>query len=295
MIETFEARSDRLQQARDVDAFFLPSKSLLWYSYWQRGRIVETDDGKRRLIRGAGGYFKLDSWVLANIVQLATQCFCRKFLTLRNDPCGRQYDQMTQAARSGTANIAEGSARHYTSTETEMTLTDVARASFQELSGDYLNWLLQKGELPWGKDSVQAREIYALRLSPADYGPDIQRDACARILAERQKFAKWLDSDDSSVRANALLILIARVCNMLNRQLENREDSFREQGGFRENLTRIRLEDRDAAQAAEGAPQCPKCGAPMRKMVAKRGRNAGNAFWSCTKYPDCSGTRRIEL
>ena len=255
--------------------------------------IMETD-GKTRLIRGASGYFKLDSWILANIVQLATQCFCKKFLSIQNDPCGRQYDQMTQAARSGTANIAEGSARHYTSTETEMTLTDVARASFQELSGDYLNWLLQKGELPWEKDSVQAQEIYSLRLSPATYGSDIQHDACTRILAERQKFAKWLDSDNSSIVANTLLILIARICNMLNHQLENREDSFREQGGFRENLTRVRLKERDAAQATEGAPQCPKCGAPMRKMVAKRGRNSGNPFWSCTKYPDCIGTRNIE-
>lgn len=254
-------------------------------------------EGDKRLIHSADGYFNLDSWILSNVVQLGTQSFCKKFLTLQNDPCGRQYDQMTQAARSGTANIAEGSARHYTSTETEMTLTDVARASFQELSGDYLNWLLQKGELPWEKTSAQAREIYDIHISPPEREDgarrDIRRDACARILNERAKFAKWLDSEDSSVRANTLLILIARICNMLNRQLENREEAFREQGGFRENLTRIRLEERDAAQADEGAPQCPKCGAPMRKMVAKRGRNSGRQFWSCTKYPDCTGTRSI--
>ncbi len=69
-----------------------------------------------------GCYF-LDSWVLANIVQLGTQQFCRQFLNRRNDPCGRQYDQMTQAARSGCANIAEGSARRATSRQTEMTPT----------------------------------------------------------------------------------------------------------------------------------------------------------------------------
>ena len=49
-----------------------------------------------------------------------------------NDPCGRQYDQMTQAARSVPANIAEGNSRHSTSKETEMRLTDVARASLAE-------------------------------------------------------------------------------------------------------------------------------------------------------------------
>lgn len=72
-------------------------------------------------------YFWLDTWVLANVVQLATQDFCTRFLNLKNDPCGRQYDQMTQAARSAPANIGEGNSRHTTSRETEMKLTDVAK------------------------------------------------------------------------------------------------------------------------------------------------------------------------
>lgn len=84
---------------------------------------------------GTGGYFRLDSWILANIVQLGTQKFCKQFLNRTNDPCGRQYDQMTQAARSGCANNAEGSARRATSRETEMKLTDVARSSLAELAG----------------------------------------------------------------------------------------------------------------------------------------------------------------
>ena len=44
------------------------------------------------------GYFWLDSWVMANVIQLATQDFCSRYLNQKNDPCGRQYDQMTQAA-----------------------------------------------------------------------------------------------------------------------------------------------------------------------------------------------------
>jgi len=67
---------------------------------------------------GAGGYFRLDSWVLADVVQLGTQRFCRLFLNRTNDPCGRQFNQMNQAARSGCANIAEGSARRSTAKET---------------------------------------------------------------------------------------------------------------------------------------------------------------------------------
>ena len=64
------------------------------------------------------GYYWLDTWVLANVIQLATQDFCAAYLNHANDPCGRQYDQMTQAARSAPANIAEGNSRHSTSKET---------------------------------------------------------------------------------------------------------------------------------------------------------------------------------
>ena len=60
-------------------------------------------------------YYWLDTWVLANVIQLATQDFCMRFLNRNNDPCGRQYDQMTQAARSAPANIAEGNSRRSTS------------------------------------------------------------------------------------------------------------------------------------------------------------------------------------
>ena len=168
---------------------------------------------------GTGGYFWLDSWILANIVQLGTQTFCRRFLNRTNDPCGRQFDQMTQAARSGCANNAEGSARRATSKETEMKLTDVARSSLAELSGDFQNWLLRQGKIPWGKKTPEAREVYAVRLDKAEYGEDVVHDACAHILTQKKKFAKWLEHGNDEAMANALLILIARVINMLNHQL----------------------------------------------------------------------------
>ncbi|MBQ7539574.1 MAG: four helix bundle protein, partial [Bacteroidaceae bacterium] len=94
-------------------------------------------------------YYWLDTWIMANVIQLATQDFCDRFLNRTNDPCGRLYDQMTQAARSAPANIAEGNSRHSTSKEAEMKLTDVARATLAELANDYLNWLLRHERLPW--------------------------------------------------------------------------------------------------------------------------------------------------
>ncbi len=240
---------------------------------------------------GTGGYFRLDSWILANIVQLGTQQFCRQFLNRRNDPCGRQFDQMTQAARSGCANTAEGSARRATSRETEMRLTDVARSSLAELSGDYLNWLLAKEKTPWKKSSSQARRIYDIRLDRAEYGEDVVHDACSHILQQKKRFSEWLDSEDNEVIVNALLILIARVINMLNHQMETQGRDFEVEGGFREKLTRIRHESR---AVTENAPICPECGGQMTRRVARTGKNSGKAFWGCVKYPDCRGVREME-
>ncbi len=240
---------------------------------------------------GTGGYYWMDSWILGNIVQLGTQRFCRQFLNRRNDPCGRQYDQMTQAARSGCANNAEGSARRATSTETEMRLTDVARASLAELAGDFLNWLLQQGKAPWRKDSPEAREVYAIRLDKPAYGEDVVHDASVHILAQKQKFAKWLESGDEETMANVMLILIARVINMLNHQMESQGESFKREGGFREKLTGIRVE---ARAKQENAPDCPDCGKPMTRRQARSGKNSGKAFWGCTGYPNCRGIREVE-
>ncbi|MCF7837301.1 MAG: four helix bundle suffix domain-containing protein [Candidatus Marinimicrobia bacterium] len=243
------------------------------------------------LFGGTGGYFWLDSWVLANIVQLGTQRFCRLFLNRTNDPCGRQYDQMTQAARSGCANNAEGSARRATSRETEMKLTDVARSSLAELAGDYINWLLQKKRLPWRKDAPEARAVYAVRLDKPDYGEDVVYDACAQILAQQAKFAGWLESQDDEIMANVLLILIARVINMLNHQMESQGRTFEQEGGFREKLTQVRV----AARALqEDAPPCPPCGRPTTRRTARQGKNAGRDFWGCTGYPECKGVLAIE-
>ena len=233
----------------------------------------------------------MDSWILANIVQLGTQRFCGRFLNRTNDSAGRQYDQMTQAARSGCANNAEGSARRATSKETEMKLTDVARASLAELAGDYVNWLLKKDQVPWKKSSAEARAVYEVRLDSPDYGEDVVHDACEHILAQKRKFLAWLESEDDVVMANVLLILIARVINMLNHQMEAQGEKFQEEGGFREKLTTLRVEQR--AQK-ESAPLCPDCGKPMTKRKAKTGTNAGQAFWGCTGYPECKGIRKVE-
>ena len=78
-----------------------------------------------------------------------------RFIDYRIDPGHRLYDQMTQAARSIRANIAEGSGRHDTSLETEMRLTDVARASSHELMGDFMNYMMRHFLTAWTTDDIR--------------------------------------------------------------------------------------------------------------------------------------------
>ncbi len=236
------------------------------------------------------GYFYLDSWILANIIQLGTQRFCFRFLNQRNDPCGRQFDQMTQAARSGVANIAEGSSRRETSKETEMRLTDVARANLAELAGDYINWLLMSQKSPWAKDSQEAKQILSIHLDSPNYLNDVAHDACEHILQQQKKFVQWIDSSDDITAANYLLLLIGRTINMLNKQMNAQQEKFKANGGFREKLTEVRLTQK---VKEENGPTCPDCGKPMTRRMAKAGRNSGKEFWGCTGYPDCKGILNI--
>jgi four helix bundle suffix protein len=236
------------------------------------------------------GYRRLDSWILASIVQFATYQFCGKFLTRKLDPTGRQYDQMTQAARSGKVNIVEGSARSATSKETEMKLTDVARASLNELVSDYEDWLLRQGLVPWHKSTEEAKEVFAVRLDKTDYKDDWVYDSCVHLLKQQSKFDRWLLSDNSVTVANCQIVLIRRTIKMLAGQLQTQVEKFGQTGGFREKLTEIRVEARAKQQ---NAPACPNCGKPMTIRKASTGKNAGKEFWGCTGYPDCRGVANI--
>lgn len=242
-----------------------------------------------KLFDPSSGYRRLDSYTLATLIQMATLRFCTRFLNRSNDPCGRQYDQMTQAARSGRANIIEGSERAATSKETEMKLTDVAKASLGELRGDYEMWLLQNHRLPWPKTSPEARAVFRITLDSPDFKEDWVHESARYLFVQEEKFAPWLTSDDDCVVANALMILCSRAIHMLTRQIEAQGKAFTENGGFRERLTTCRIET-----LSNQAPLCPLCEKPMRKRVARQGKNAGNSFWSCSGYPDCTGTRPCE-
>lgn len=265
------------------------------------------------LFKNSTGYKRLDVYILMNIIQLETLVFCRRFLSLENDPCGRQFDQMTQAARSGVKNLTEGSERQATSMQTALKLIDVAKASLCELRDDYLTWLLDKNLPPWPQRSPEAQEVYAVRFDAANYGDDVNYDLARHIIAQRARFAKWFGGGDrllskavdsnraapatrdvaagcGVVFANAMLILIGRALHMLDRLLKQHGDDFVKEGGFSERMTAARVEEKRNQRRAvdEDAPPCPVCGGVMRVRHGKTGD-----FWGCTNYPACKGTRNI--
>lgn len=245
-------------------------------------------------IHSVNGYMSLLSWQLGNILQLATQGFCRRFVDYKVDPCGRLRDQMEMAARTVPANIAEGSSRHQTSYETEMRLLDVARASVSELEGDYLNWIMNHGTTMWRTSDPRYVEVrnYQFQSAPAltqDYLAEISE----YLLAEYTRFATLLSKEDSIHSACVIVVLCERVKQLLTAQINKRLSDFKEEGGFTENMTQERLATIKEKASTEGAPLCPKCGAPMRQRTIKKGSHQGETFWGCTDYPKCDGTRRM--
>lgn len=250
------------------------------------------------IIAPYGGYRKMLSFGFVCLAYHATETFCRRNLGLANDPLGKTAGQMVGAARSARQNMVEASSRAGTSSETELRLLDVAKASLQELAGDYEAFLLDRGLAPWSESSPEAEAFRAVRFAPFDAeNGDVRHAFGKHFLKQRAKFAPFLEPEDPVAAANGILLCIDRASVLLHRQMEKTADAFAECGGFTERMSRKRLETRDAGKDAEpesdggSIPSCPKCGGPMRRVLARKGRNAGKPFWSCRDFPACTGSR----
>lgn len=172
-----------------------------------------------------GGYRNLLTYQKAEIILLGTMYFCEKYISKFD----RTYDQMVQAARSGERNILEGSMASGTSKETEIKLTNVARASLDELRRDYEVYLITRKHKTWGKDHTYYAELSKKhRILPQTY--DI--------------FQKGIESDNPEVAANVLLSLIIVTMYLLTQQLKRLEQDFLKEGGLRERMTKARIEFR---------------------------------------------------
>jgi len=247
-------------------------------------------------IRPSGGYRETCSFQTSTLIYDATVWFCEKFL----DPRSRTVDQMVQAARSGRQNIAEGSRAAATSSQTELRLVNVARASLEELLLDYEDFLRHRHLAQWSPDSTEA---LAVRQVPPQFKKNQTDQSNLSDLTDQARwalYAPWLEHADPAVRANALICLINQANYLLDQQIAALETQFIEGGGYSEQLATARLAERsrkrdpsDRPNPSDKIPACPKCGKPTALRTAKSGKTAGKQFWGCTGYPDCKGVVNI--
>jgi restriction system protein len=266
------------------------------------GRQAQSLRKIRSALRPSGGYRQLRSFQVATIIYDATVAFCDRFIDKRS----RTRDQMVQAARSGRQNIAEGSRASATSSQTELRLVGVARASLDELLLDYEDFLRQRRLPLWDKNAPQARKVRELGRAPdprqADQTRRSEQTDQAREVDAFGPYAVWVNHQDPAIIANSVICLIHQANYLLDRQIASLEAAFVGEGGYTERLAAARIAERQRRSDQEksierpnpGLPNCPSCGKPMVMRTARKGKAAGAQFWGCAGYPGCIGTRPAE-
>ncbi|MDP8221113.1 MAG: four helix bundle suffix domain-containing protein [Candidatus Stygibacter frigidus] len=189
------------------------------------------------LIPKHGGYRNTLSYKLSELIYDITVRFCARYI----DKFSRTTDQMVQAARSGKQNIAEGSLASATSKKTELKLTQVARASLEELKLDYEDFLRQKGLTLWHHDNPLRQSLIDARCQTAD-----EVAAWIKVTCQAQNPQGTKSSNQyPEFSANAAQVLITVACSLLDHQVATQAKDFENQGGFTERLYKIRTQKRE--------------------------------------------------
>lgn len=172
-----------------------------------------------------GGYKSLITYQKAEIIFDGTYYFCHKYFPQHD----RTIDQMVQAARSGKQNIVEGSMASGTSKEMEIKLTNVARASLEELLNDYKDFLRTRKLTIWDKNHNYYAPLTKL-LTTKD--------------ATYETYRKVIESPDPEVSANVLIGLINITSYLLAQQIKSLEKEFLQEGGLKERMSQARIDVR---------------------------------------------------
>ncbi|MFZ4740404.1 MAG: four helix bundle suffix domain-containing protein [Bacteroidales bacterium] len=173
-----------------------------------------------------GGYRNLISYQKAEVIYDGTVYFTKRFFRKYD----RTIDQMVQAARSGKQNIAEASMASATSKETEIKLTNVARASLEELLIDYEDFL-RSNKLPkWDKEHKLAIRF---------------RELNKTLDANYQTYINAIENPEPEICANSMICLIKIVSYLLHQQIKSLEKSFVMEGGLKERMFKARINYRN--------------------------------------------------
>ena len=172
-----------------------------------------------------GNYRNLIVFQKAECIYDITYYFANKYYPGHD----RTRDQMVQAARSGCANIAEAAAASATSAETAIKLTNVARASLQELLMDYV-WHLRHRQLKlWAPDDPRTQQVRRVSWHHNDTAFYMER----------------IPLRSEEVVANIAITLIHQEDRMLKKLIEKLQTEFVENGGIKEAMYRARTGYRD--------------------------------------------------
>lgn len=170
-----------------------------------------------RVLKQQTNWEQLGFYQKSVVLYQMTFTFCERFLPKFGD---RTVDQMVQAARSGKQNIVEGSADGVTSTEMELKLLNVARASIKELREDYEDYLLSRHLTMWKSGHPRYNRLLAFcrkHNTLPDYEPF---------------FLRW----SAEEMANAALTLCHQVDKAMMTYIKGKETQFVKEGGIKERM-----------------------------------------------------------
>lgn len=172
-----------------------------------------------------GHYRHLRVYQVTEIIYDITYYFTQHYLR-RGD---RTVDQMVQAARSGKQNIAEGNQAAATSCETEIKLTNVAKASLEELLIDYEDYLRVRNLQQWGKLHPRFEKM-------REYARSEQ------IMKEYAVKIRLMNDEEI---ANLSITLIHQAMYMLHKLLVTLQNRFTIEGGIKERMYQARTSYRN--------------------------------------------------
>ena len=180
-----------------------------------------TDKPFKSIFRQVPKWQDLWFYQKSEVLYQMTYVFCERFLPQYGD---RTVDQMVQAARSGKQNIVEGSEDGKTSTEMELKLLNVARASIGELRQDY-------------EDFLKSRQLRQWTAGDERFQPMQDFTKSHNLLSDYEPyFNQWTAEE----MANVGLTLCFQVDTMMNKYMESLERTFVTEGGIKERMHQAR-------------------------------------------------------
>ena len=177
----------------------------------------------------------------SDVVYQLSFVFCDRFIDLYKD---RTRDQIIQAARSCKQNIVEGLADGVTSTEMQLKLLNVARASLKELREDF-------------EDYLKSRHLKFFSVGEPRYSAMLEYCRTHNVLADYEPyFGRWSDEE----MCNCALTLCHMIDRMMMTYLRRLEREFVTEGGIKERMYRARTgyrqqQDQQLRQAQEEVAQ----------------------------------------